>query len=189
MTGLSVAAAIAAADTGPVVTAEIYQLSNVGKVRVTYDWLYSALNCDPGDPSGFGWVFQKMPGGPVSLSPEAAYAGMTLFASVRPNNDWFMGVQAAGSAAWITQAGGDEEVTMTDLGLLIVGLRGFNGSYLGANGSQTSYNDSSGNPHSGYLIQSNVGTPDPSSSFFVAVQQNPQAGRRRRYSRRSRRPR
>jgi len=52
MTVLSVAAAIAAADTGPLVTAEIYQLSNVGKVRVTYNWLYSALNCDPGDPSG-----------------------------------------------------------------------------------------------------------------------------------------
>lgn len=176
MTGLSVAAAIAAADAGPVLTGEIFPLSGVGKVRVTYNWLYSALNCDPGDQSGFGWVFQKMPGGAVSLSPEAAYAGMTLFASVRPDNYCFVQVQAPFSADWITQAQGNEEMTMTDLGLLTVELQGVNGSYLGANGSQTSYNDSSGNPHSGYLIQSNVGTPDPSSKFFVAVQQNLQAG-------------
>jgi hypothetical protein len=64
---------------------------------------------------------------------------------------------------------------MSDLGLLIVELQGFDNSYLGVNGSQTSYNDSSGNPHSGYRIQSNIATPDLSSKFFVAVQQNLQA--------------
>jgi hypothetical protein len=176
VTGLSVAATIAAADAGPALTGEIFPLSGVGKVRVTYNWLYSGLNCDPGDQSGFSWVFQKMPGGAVALSPGAAYAEMTLFASVRPDNDNFVQVQAPFSADWITQAQGDEEMTMTDLGLLTVELQGVNGSYLGANASQTSYNDSSGNPHSGYRIQSNVGTPDLSSKFFVAVQQNLQAG-------------
>jgi hypothetical protein len=174
MTDLSVTEVVSVAGVGPVLIGEIFPLG-VGKVRVTDNWLYSALNCDPGDPSGFSWVFQKMPGGAVSLSPQAAYAGMTLFASVRPDNDCFVGVQAPGSADWITQAAGDEEMTMTDLGLLIVELQGVNGSYLGANGSPTSYNDSSGNPHSGYRIQSNIATPDPSSKFFVAVQQNLQA--------------
>ena len=176
MTGLPVAAAIAAADAGPVLTAELFPLSGVGKVRVTYNWLYSALNADPNDSSPFAWVLQKMPDGSVTLSPQDGYAGMTLFASVRPDNDCFVQVQAPGSADWITQAQGDEELTMSDLGLLIVELQGVNGSYLGANASQTSYNDSSGNPHSGYRIQSNVGTPDLSSKFFVAVQQNLQAG-------------
>ena len=176
MTGLSVAAAIAAADAGPALTAELFPLSGVGKVRVTYNWLYSALNVDPNDSSPFAWVLQKNSDGSVALSPQGGYEGMTLFASVRPDNDCFVQVQAPGSADWITQAQGDEELTMSDLGLLIVELQGVNGSYLGANGSQTSYNDSSGNPHSGYRIQSNVGTPRPSSKFFVAVQQNLQAG-------------
>ena len=40
------------------------------------------------------------------------------------------------------QAQGNEEMAMTDLGLLTVELQGVNGSYLGANGSRTSYNDS-----------------------------------------------
>jgi len=172
MTASSVAAVIAAADVGPVLTAEIFPLSGVGKVRVTYNWLYSGLNCDPDDPSAFGWVLQKMPDGGVALSPQATYAGMTLFASVRPDNGYFVEVQAPGSADWITQAGGDEEVTMTDLGMLTVELQGVNGSYVAVNGSQTSYGDSSGNIHSGYRLQSNAGTPDQSSQFFVAVTQN-----------------
>jgi hypothetical protein len=113
-----------------------------------------------------------MPDGAVALSPQAAYAGMTLFASVRPDCGLFVQVQAPGSADWITQAGGDEEMTMTDLGLLTVELQGVNGSYLAVNGSQTSYDDSSGNSHSGYRIQSNAGTPDQWSQFFVAVTQN-----------------
>lgn len=162
MTGLSVAAAIAAADAGPVLIGEIFPLSGVGKVRVDFYWLDSALYCDPGDQSPFPWTFQKMPGGAVSLSP--AYVSPTVFASVRPDNDWIVGVQVPGSGAWITQAQADEELAMTDLGLLTVELKGVNGSYLGANGSL---------PH---RIQGNVGTPDPSSKFFVAVQQNVQPG-------------
>jgi len=171
MTGSSVAAAIAAAGTGPVLTGEIFPLSGVGKIRVTYNWLYSALNCDPNDQSGFGWVFQKMSDSAIALSPQAPYAGMSLFASVRPDNSYYVQVQAPGSADWITQAQGDEEITMTDLGLLTVELQGLNGSYLAANGAPTSFDG-----HSGYLVQSNVGTPDQSSQFFVAVSQNLQRG-------------
>jgi len=65
---------------------------------------------------------------------------------------------------------------MIDLGLLIVERRGVNGSYLGVNGSQTTYNGASGNPRSGYRMQSIIATPDLSSKFFVAVRQNLQAG-------------
>jgi len=61
MTGLSVAAAIAAADAGPALTAELFPLSGTGKVRVTYNWLYSALNVDPNDSSPFPWVFRRCP--------------------------------------------------------------------------------------------------------------------------------
>jgi hypothetical protein len=165
MTGLSVAATIAAADMGPVLIGEIFPLSNVGKVRVDFYWRDSELYCDPGDQSPFPWTFQKMPGGAVSLSP--AYVSPTVFASVRSDNDWIVGVQVPGSGAWITQPQADEELAMTDLGLLTVELQGVNGSYLGANSS----------PPSGiYQIRCNVGTPDPSSKFFVAVQQNLQAG-------------
>jgi hypothetical protein len=67
-------------------------------------------------------------------------------------------------------------MTMTDLGLITVELQGVNDRYIGANGSQTSCYDSSGNMHSGCRIQSNIATHDLSSKFFVAVLQNLQAG-------------
>jgi hypothetical protein len=197
MTGLPVAAAIAAADAGPVLTAELYPLSGAGKVRVTYNWLYSALNVDPGDSSPFAWVFQKnsdgsvalspqdgcdgafawvsqkMPDGSVALSPEG---GLALWAWPYPDDSfrYVAQVQAPGvdgdSPMWSTAPFG---MTLTGLGLLIVELLDSDGSgnYIGVDGSITSQDG-----HAGYLIPADAGTPGPSSKFFVAVQQNLQAG-------------
>jgi hypothetical protein len=95
---------------------------------------------------------------------------MTLFASVRPDLSYYVQVQAPFSADWITQAQGDEEMTLTELGLLTIELQGVNGNYIGVDGSLTSHDG-----HSGYQLQSDAGTPTSSSQFFVAVQQNLQA--------------
>ena len=166
----SIGEAVRAAAPGPVLAGELFPLNNCGKVRVTYNWLYSALNCDPSDQSTFAWVLQKNPDGSVALSPQQPYSGMTLFASVRPDLSYFVQVQAPYSADWITQVGADEEMTLTELGLLTIELQGLNGSYIGLNGSMTSHDD-----HSGYLLQSNVTSPSQSSQFFVAVSANLQA--------------
>ena len=179
MTGLSVAAAIAAADAGPALTAELFPLSGVGKVRVTYNWLYSALNADPNDSSPFAWVLQKNSDGSVALSPQGGYEGMTLFALtwLYPDESyrWVAQVQApgvdGGPPMWNTSSG--PGWTLTGLGLLTVELLDSDGSgnYIGVDGSITSQGD-----HAGYLILANAGAPGPSSKFFVAVQQNLQAG-------------
>jgi hypothetical protein len=179
MTGLSVAAAIAAADVGPALTAELFPLSGVGKVRVTYNWLYSALNVDPNDSSPFAWVLQKNSDGSVALSPQGGYEGLTLFALtwLYPDESyrWVAQVQApgvdGGPPMWNTSSG--PGWTLTGLGLLTVELLDSDdsGNYIGVDGSITSQDD-----HAGYLILANAGAPGPSSKFFVAVQQNLQAG-------------
>jgi hypothetical protein len=176
VTGLSVAAAIAAADAGPALTAELFPLSGVGKVRVTYNWLYSALNVDPNDSSPFAWVFQKMPDGSVALSPQAGYEGLTLYAFTYPDDNMRFVAQVGvpgvdgGPPFWNTSPSG---MTLTELGLMTVELLDSNvsGNYIGVDGSITSQGG-----HAGYVIPANVETPDPSSKFFVAVQQNLQAG-------------
>jgi hypothetical protein len=160
----SLASALAAADTGPVLTGQLYPLNNVGRLRVTYNWLYSALNSDPSDTSDFGWVISKTGSGAVSLSPAQPYNGMTLYASVRPDYSYQVQVQAPFSADWITAVGGDEELTLGDEGLMIITLQGLNGLYLGADASQTQHDD-----HSGYLFHSSAAQPGPASKFFLAV--------------------
>lgn len=176
MTGLSVATAIAAADAGPALTAELFPLSGVGKVRVTYNWQFSALNVDPNDSSPFAWVFQKMPDGSVALSPQGGYEGLPVFALTYQDDSslgYAVQVQVpgvdGGPPFWNTWPAG---MTMTGLDLLTVELLDSNvsGSYIGVDGSITSQGG-----HAGYLILADVATPDLSSKFFVAVQQNLQA--------------
>jgi hypothetical protein len=170
MTALSLAAAFAAADTGPVLAGEVFPLSGAGKVRATYNWLYSALNVDPSDSSPFVWVFQKMPDGSVALSPQAQVDGLTVFVSVYPDDSFRFIAQMqspepdSGYPEWNTSP---SEMTLTGLDLLTVELMGTNGSYLGVDGPITQHGN-----HTGHLILSNVATPGPSSKFFVAVQQN-----------------
>lgn len=175
MTGLPVAAAIAAADAGPALTGELFPLSGAGKVRVTYNWLYSALNVNPDDSSPFAWVFSKLPDGSVALSPQAGHQGLTLFASTYPDDSFRFVAQVqtpgvdGGPPSWNTSPTG---MTLTGLGLLTVELLDSNGSgqYISVDGSITSRDG-----HAGYLILANAATPGPSSKFFVAVQQNMQA--------------
>lgn len=163
--------ALEAASPGPFLEAQLFPLDGHGNIRVTYNWLYSALNCDPNDTSTFTWVLNKTDGGTVTLSPGEQYDGMTLFASVRPDWDYHVQVQAPNSADWITSAGGDEHLTMTELGFLTINLQGLNNQYLAVNGSATGHDG-----HSGYRFQSNASTTGPSTNMFVAVNQVLQPG-------------
>lgn len=171
----ALASALAAAAPGAVMTAQIYPLVGLGPIRVTYNWLYSALNCDPNDNSAFVWVVNKAANGVVTLSPRDKYRGMTLYASVRPDWQYSVQVQAPHSADWIRGVGGDERLSMTDLGLMTVNLRGLNGQYLAVNSTSTTHVDSNGNAHTGYKLQSNASAAGPSTNFFLAVTQNLQA--------------
>jgi hypothetical protein len=154
-----------AASPGAVLSGQLVPLNNIGPLRVTYNWLYSALNCDPTDQSSFGWVINKVDSGArVSLSPQQPFSGMTLYASVRPDYNYTVQVQAPFSADWITAVGADEIMTLTQQGFLTISLQGLNGSYVCADGSQTPHDN-----HSGYLFHSSAGSIGPSSSFFVVV--------------------
>lgn len=171
----ALSSALAAAAPGAVMTAQLYPVVGLGQIRVTYNWLYSSLNCDPNDNSAFVWVINKASNGVVTLSPQAKYRGMTLYASVRPDWDYFVQVQAPHSADWITGVGGDERLTMTDLGFLTINLRGLNNQYLAVNSNPTGHEDSNGHYHTGYKLQSNASAAGPSTNFFLAVTQNLQA--------------
>jgi len=156
----------ARANDGPVVSARLVPLSNQGDVRVTYNWLYSALNCVPSDTSVFEWVLAKA-NGKVTLSPQVPFNGRKLYGSVRPIWEYFIQVQAERSADWITAIGADEELTLHELGFFVIGLQGVNGKYLTVNGATTDHA-----PHSGFRIQSNAGDASAKASrFFLAVQQ------------------
>lgn len=156
--------AFAAAAPGAVLEGELVPVVGRGKVRVTYDWLYSALNCDPADASPFGWVIYKTGRDAVALSPRVPYRGLRLYASVRP--DWFdfVQVQAPHSADWITAVGADEAVRMSELGFLTVNLRGRNGRYLAVDAAPTRHHG-----HAGYKLQSTATSPGPATNMFVAV--------------------
>jgi len=165
-------AAIASASPGAVLEAQLFPVvGTVGRLRITYNWLYSALNCDPNDASTFAWIVNKLANGQVSLSPSDGYAGMTLYASVRPDLSDFVQVQAPYSADWITAVGGDESLTMNDLGFLTINLTGLNGQYVAVNQSATSHDN-----HAGYLVQSNASAAGPWTNLFVAVTQTLQSG-------------
>jgi len=168
---LALQTAVAAATAGPLLQAELIPLSNQGKLRINYNWLYSSLNCNPNDQSTFNWTLNKLDDTYVSLSPTAGYNGMTLYASVRDDINWFLQVQAPYSADWITAAGRDETIEMDSMGQLIVAFKGFNGQYIAVNG-QTSNHDG----YSGYRLQS-LGASDPKTyMWFMAVSQILQPG-------------
>ncbi|MGI8666827.1 MAG: hypothetical protein ACR2N4_12465 [Jatrophihabitans sp.] len=162
----SVTELLTAATAGPVLEAVLIPLTKQGKLRVTYNWLYSALNCDPNDGSDFVWVLDKLDDVHVSLSPKDPYAGRRLYASIRDDWDWFAQVQAPHSADWITAVGRDEILTISGADLLTISLQGFNGQYVAVN-SQLSVHDW----HSGFRLQS-VGTQDYNArTFFLGITQ------------------
>lgn len=156
---------LAAADAGPVLEAVMVPLTNQGKLRVTYNWLYSALNCDPNDGSDFVWVLNKLDDTHVSLAPRDHYViGCPLYASIRDDWSWYAQVQAPFSADWITAVGRDEILGITGADLLTISLQGFNGQYLAVN-NQLSVHDG----HSGFRLQS-IGTDNYNArTFFLGV--------------------
>lgn len=154
------------AANGPLLEAVLIPLTNQGKLRVTYNWLYSALNCDPNDQSDFVWVLNKLDDTHVSMSPKVPYAGRTLYTSVRDDWSWYLQVQAPFSADWITAVGRNEQLAINGADLLIISLQGWNNQYVAVN-SQLSQHDN----HSGYRLQS-IGSSDSNArSFFVGITQ------------------
>jgi hypothetical protein len=163
--------AFAAAATGPVLQGQLFPVSDAGCVRVTYNWLYSSLNCDPSDTSEFEWTLTKLSETTVSLSPTVQYEGITLFASVRPDNGYNVEVQAPNSAEWITQVGADETLGVDFLGFMTISLQGLNGLYVAVNSGLTSHDG-----YAAYQIQSTAGASGPATNFFVGTSQVVQAG-------------
>lgn len=151
-----------AAQPGPVLEAELLPLSNQGRLRATYNWLYSALNCDPQDTSTFVWVLRKIDDQHLSLSPRSGPAGRTVYASVRDDLNYYVQVQAPYSADWITGVGRDEVLTWVPADLFMQ-FKGFNGSLLSVNPALTSHAN-----HSGYQVMSNASdTLSPTNTWLV----------------------
>ena len=152
------------AATGPFMQAEIISLSGLGKLRVTCNWLYSSLNCDPNDNSPYLWQFNKVDDQHISLSPVASCVRLPIYASVRNDINYYVQVQAPYSADWITADGRDEIMSFTLHDLSIAEFNGFNGSYLALNNFQD--NDS---PHSGYRLRSVGSVFDQWSQWYISV--------------------
>ena len=167
MTGSMLSTTIAAAATGAVLQTELIPLSNQGKLRVYYNWLYSSLNCDPNNTSAFSWVINKLDATHSWLSPAPANPIPALL--VYPpacvmSSYLLLQVQAPFSADWITAVGGDETIEMDLLGTLMVRFKGFNGQAIAVNG-QISNHDG----NSGYRLQS-LGASDPKTfTWFMSV--------------------
>lgn len=166
-TPIDLRACLQAAEPGPVLTGQLVPLCNVGPLRINYNWLYSALNANPGLTAPFAWVLAKRgTGATISLSPQLGYSGMTLYASVRPDDNGTVQVQAPFSADWITAVGADEVLTLGQTGLMTITLQGLNGRYVAVDATPTSHDG-----QSGYLLHSAATAVGPASSFFVLVSQ------------------
>jgi hypothetical protein len=160
------AAAFQAASNGPVAEGDLISIRRNARLRVTYNWLYSALNVDPNDSSPFPWLLSKIDDTRISLSPKNGYAGKTLYASVRPDYNYTVQVQAPFSADWITGVGADEIIGMSSPGLQILTLQGLNRQFIAVDESPVSHG-----PHTGYLLHSN-GSPHPDAySWFFGITQ------------------
>jgi hypothetical protein len=158
---------VARATPGPLLTTTLVPLTHQGNLRITYNWLFSALNCDPNDGSSFLWVINKLDDTHVALSPATG----PLYASVRDDNDWFVQVQTPGWSSWIMGAGRNETVRMQPQGLNIVQFQGFNQQNIAVNAQITSSGD-----HSGYRVQS-IGPSNPQATlWFMGVSKLLQPG-------------
>ncbi|HKF82170.1 MAG TPA: hypothetical protein VKB23_04325 [Solirubrobacterales bacterium] len=126
----SLACLFSCAELGPFLRAELTPDDGKGKLRTTYDWLFSALNSSPGEDSPFLWDFIKQADGTLALSPSEPHEGMKLYTSVRPDYNDCAQLQAPGSEDWITAVGADEKLTTEAIGILGCAFRGLNGRYL-----------------------------------------------------------
>lgn len=156
--------AFAAAANGPVAEGDLISIRRNARLRVTYNWLYSALNVDPNDGSSFPWILNKLDATHVSLSPKNSWAGKTLYASVRPDIGYRVQVQAPWSADWITAVGADEIIAMSSPGLQMLRFQGLNGQLINVEESMTQHQS-----HSGFLVNSNGSPYLDACTWFFAV--------------------
>ncbi len=156
---------MASSPTGPILEAEIVSLAGKGKLRVTYNWLYSALNCDPNDNSPFIWVFTKRDDHRVCISPKVPYEGKTLYASVRDDWNWNVQVQAPRSADWIKAIGRDEILSFKIHDLSIASLQGFNDKFLSVNHDIDVHDW-----HKGYRVRSAADGFNQNEKWFIGIQ-------------------
>lgn len=158
-----------AANTGPFMEAEIVSLTGKGKLRVTCNWLYSSLNCDPNDSSAFLWQFNKIDDNHISLSPIKSCINKTIYASVRDDINYYLQVQAPYSADWITAVGRNEIIGFKLQGTFVAQLTGFNEKFLTLNDSTESHGN-----HTGFRIRSIGDTFNQNAQWFVAIKKSMQ---------------
>lgn len=156
--------------------AEIFSVAGLGKLRISYNWHYSALNCDPNDNSAFIWNFYDAGNGHVAISPKSGYGNMTLYASVRDDWDYYVQVQAPHSADWITAAQRDEIIGLQVLDLSLAKLSGFNGQLIGVDNDPSSGNiRTNGNDtgsHKGHRIRSIYSGSSKQTLWFLKTVSN-----------------
>jgi hypothetical protein len=150
---------------GPFLEAEIISVTGKGKLRVTYNWLYSALNCDPNDNSTFVWVFNKLDDTHISIYPRDKYQGKTLYASVRDDWDWHVQVQAPHSADWITAVGRDEILGFQIHDLSIASFVGFNNKFVSIDNVMDQHDG-----HNAYRLKSTGDAFGQNEKWFIGIQ-------------------
>ncbi len=156
-----------AANTGPFMQAEIVSLTGKGKLRVTCNWLYSSLNCDPNDSSVFLWQFNKIDDQHISLSPINSCINKTIYVSIRDDIGYILQVQAPYSADWITAVGRDEIIGFKLQGTFIAQFTGFNGKFVALNDNAESHDN-----HSGFRVRSIGDTFNQNAQWFVAIRKS-----------------
>ena len=166
-----------AAATGPVAEGDLISLRHNARLRVTYNWLYSALNVDPNDGSPFPWILHKFNKTNVSLSPKNSSQGRPLYASVRPNLGDRVQVEAprfpgqesliSEPTQWVTTVARDETFVMVPLGFLLVRFIGETGLLLNVDEGITAQDG-----HAGYVVKSSgsIAASNPGCyTWFFAV--------------------
>jgi hypothetical protein len=161
---------LTAANTGPFMQAEIISLTGKGKLRVTCNWMYSALNCDPNDNSTFLWQFSKVDDQHISLSPVNSCISKTIYASVRDDYNYYVQVQAPFSADWIIAAARDEVINFHPLSITVAQLKGFNNKFISLNATP----DCQGG-HTGFRVRSIGETFDINAQWFIAIKSSLQS--------------
>jgi hypothetical protein len=152
--------------------AEIFSVTGLGKLRVTYNWMYSALNCALQDNSPFIWNVYQTSGHTIVLSPHVGYAGKTLYASVRDDGDWYLQVQAPHSADWITAAQRDEFIGLQMFDLGLARLTGFNNQLIGVVNQPDWATHTQGSVTAGiasYRLRSAYTTPAKETTWFLKI--------------------
>lgn len=119
----------ASAKPGLFLRGELLSLAGRGKLRVTYNWVNSSLNCDPNDDSTFLWNFIKTPSGQLLLSPSEPYNGYRLYANVNGESELGLHLQDDKSN-WNTTVTRNGAFDVLGTGLFSIALRAYNDKYV-----------------------------------------------------------